>query len=291
MISNMNAARAEFQSRMDKVKQYMEFRHVSPQLENRVIKWFDYLWTNRQSLDEQSVTSILSDKLKAEIAIHVHLQTLRRVQLFQDCDPGLLAQLVLKLRLQVFCPGDYICRKGDVGKEVSHLSIIVNSKFNDLSVQMYIVRSGRLHVVADDGTRVLAQLSDGSVFGELSILNISGVRTGNRRTANVRSVGYSDLFCLSKQDLWEVLEDFSEAKTLLIERGKQILRKDNLLDEEALKRAQQQELEVSQRVDRLDTTVDQIQSRFARLLAEYSASQKKLKQRITFLEQNFPSIK
>lgn len=101
MITNMNAARADFQSKMDAVKQYMEFRHVSKELENRVIKWFDYLWSNKQSLDEEAVTSILPDKLKAEIAIHVHLQALRRVQLFQDCEPGLLVQLVLKLRLQV----------------------------------------------------------------------------------------------------------------------------------------------------------------------------------------------
>ena len=101
MISNMNAARADFQSRMDKVKQYMELRRVSRDLEQRVIRWFDYLWTNQQSLDEERVTHILSDQLKAEIAIHVHLNTLRRVTLFQDCEPGLLAQLVLKLRLQV----------------------------------------------------------------------------------------------------------------------------------------------------------------------------------------------
>lgn len=118
MITNMNAARAEFQAQMDSVKQYMKFRHVSKDLENRVIKWFDYLWSNKQSLDEESVTTILPDKLKAEIAINVHLQTLRRVQLFQDCEPGLLVELILKLRLQVFSPGDYICRKGDVGKEV-----------------------------------------------------------------------------------------------------------------------------------------------------------------------------
>lgn len=122
MITNMNAARAEFQSQMDAVKQYMKFRHVSKDLESRVIKWFDYLWTNKQSLDEDSVTSILPNKLKAEIAINVHLQTLRQVQLFQDCEPGLLVELILKLRLQVFSPGDYICRKGDVGKEVGKFS-------------------------------------------------------------------------------------------------------------------------------------------------------------------------
>lgn len=213
MITNMNAARAEFQHKMDSVKQWMKFRKVDKELEERIIKWFDYLWANRQTLDEDAVTAILPDRLKAETAIHAHLETLKRVQLFQDCEPGLLVQLVLKLKLQVFSPGDYICRVGDVGKE------------------MYIVKRGELSVLAEDCKTVYGKLSDGSVFGELSILNISGVRTGNRRTANVRSVGYSDLFALSKQDLWNVLEDYPDAKTLLVEKGKQILRKDGLLDD------------------------------------------------------------
>ena len=42
---------------------------------------------------------------------------------------------------------------------------------------------------------------------QVSILNIAGNKTGNRRTANVRSVGYSDLFCLSKDDLWDALTE------------------------------------------------------------------------------------
>ncbi|UYV81774.1 CNGA2 [Cordylochernes scorpioides] len=266
MITNMNAARSEFQSRMDMVKQYLEFRKVSEELEHRVIKWFEYLWTNKQSLDEQTVTGILPDNLKAEIAINVHLDTLRRVSLFQDCEPGLLAELVLKLQLQVFSPGDYICRKGDVGKE------------------MYIVKKGKLNVVADDGKTIFVTLSDGSVFGELSILNISGTKTGNRRTANVRSVGYSDLFVLAKDCLWEVLEDYPEAKKLLIERGKQILLKDGLLDLESLKAAEREQATLKDKVQHLEETVDSLQMRLSRLLGEYSASQQKLKQRLTKLE-------
>ncbi|KAJ8297674.1 hypothetical protein KUTeg_024205 [Tegillarca granosa] len=266
MITNMNASRSEFQTKMDGVKQYMEFRKVGKELEQRVIQWFDYLWTNKQSLNEEEVLSTLPDKLKAEIAIHVHLETLKRVALFQDCEPGLLVELVLKLKLQVFSPGDYICRKGDIGKE------------------MYIVKSGQLGVVSDDTKTIFATLREGSVFGEISILNIAGNKNGNRRTANIRSIGYSDLFCLSKDDLWEVLMEYPEAKKILMDKGKKILRKDNLLDEELMKKMEAKQETTEQKLERLESSLDTLQTRFARLLADFNTTQQKLKQRVTKVE-------
>ncbi|CAL8078899.1 unnamed protein product [Orchesella dallaii] len=266
MITYMNAARAEFQEKMDLIKQYMEFRKVSKDLEKRVIKWFDYLWSNKQSLDEGKVLDALPDKLKAEIAIHVHLETLKQVKIFQDCEPGLLAELVLKLRLQVFSPGDYICRKGDVGRE------------------MYIIKRGKVSVVADDGKTVFVTLSGGCVFGEVSLLNIAGNKTGNRRTANVRSVGYSDLFCLSKDDLWETLREYPQARDNLMERGKQMLMKDGLIDEEALERERKYQMTQTEKVETLESTIEILTTRLARLTAEYASAQQKFKQRLTKVE-------
>ncbi|KAK7575875.1 hypothetical protein V9T40_012161 [Parthenolecanium corni] len=261
MITNMNVARVEFQNRMDGVKQYMAFRRVSKELEARVIRWFAYTWANKQALDEDRVLAALPDKLKAEIAIHVHLDTLKKVRIFQDCEPGLLEELVLKLRLQVFSPGDYICRKGDVGKE------------------MYIVKRGRLSVVADDEKTVLATLSAGSVFGEVSVLDIAGNKTGNRRTANVRSLGYSDLFCLAKKDLWETLADYPEARHSLMERGCQLLRKDHLLDEEAFLKAQEEKESLKDRVERLDHMMEICQRKIEILMSENLNSSVKKKRK------------
>ncbi|KAM6139906.1 cyclic nucleotide-gated channel alpha-3 isoform 2-T2 [Pterocles gutturalis] len=265
MISNMNASRAEFQAKVDSIKQYMHFRKVTKDLEARVIKWFDYLWTNKKTVDEKEVLKNLPDKLKAEIAINVHLDTLKKVRIFQDCEAGLLIELVLKLKPTVFSPGDYICKKGDIGRE------------------MYIIKEGKLAVVADDGITQFVVLSDGSYFGEISILNIKGSKSGNRRTANIRSIGYSDLFCLSKDDLMEALTEYPEAKKALEEKGRQILMKDNLIDEEAAK-AGADPKDLEEKVERLETALDTLQTRFARLLAEYTSSQQKVKQRLARVE-------
>ncbi|XP_060830638.1 cyclic nucleotide-gated cation channel alpha-3-like isoform X11 [Bombus pascuorum] len=208
IVTSVSAARKEFQAKLDGVKTYMRMRRVPKHLQVKVIKWFDYLWLTQKCSDEEKAVSCLPDKLKAEIAINVHLDTLRRVEIFQNTEAGFLCELVLRLRPVLFSPGDYICRKGEVGKE------------------MYIVNRGRLQVVADNGKTVLATLKAGSYFGEISILNMRtavGVQIKrshkrvfrNRRTASVRSVGYSDLFVLSKKDMWDVLKEYPAARIRL----------------------------------------------------------------------------
>ena len=88
MITNINANKAEFQQRLDGIKRYMEFRKVNKELEARVVKWFDYLWNNKQSLGGESVLAALPPKLKSEIAINIHMNTLKRVAIFQECEAG-----------------------------------------------------------------------------------------------------------------------------------------------------------------------------------------------------------
>ena len=78
-----------------------------------------------------------------------------QVKMFEECDPGFLRELVLKLKPQLCSPGDYVCRKDEVGHD------------------MYIVNKGRLEVLDDHGN-TLCTLSAGKHFGEISILNIRG---------------------------------------------------------------------------------------------------------------------
>lgn len=221
IIDDLNMKRREFQEKVDGVKHYMQLASVDKHLQERVIKWFNHSWLNNSGMDEQVIfQEFLPENLQAEISINIHLETLKRVHIFQDCEPGLLQQLVTRLKLRVYSPSDFICKKGDIGRE------------------MYFIKSGQLSVVSDDGSKVFATLTEGSYFGEISILDIPGSKTGNRRTANVISVGYSDLFCLTKGDLWQALTEYPLAKEVLLEKGKSLLRKDNLLNEEIANEAE-----------------------------------------------------
>ena len=66
--------------------------------------------------------------MRTDIAMRVHYSTLGKVKLFRNCEPGLLKDLVVLLRPVIYLPGDYICRKNDIGKE------------------MFIIQSGQVQV-------------------------------------------------------------------------------------------------------------------------------------------------
>lgn len=67
-------------------------------------------------MDEKKALSCLPNKLESDIALKVHLETLKHVRIFQGVEAGLLVDLVLKLKLQVSHPAFYtVLRLGKFG--------------------------------------------------------------------------------------------------------------------------------------------------------------------------------
>jgi len=116
------------------------------------------------------------------------------------------------------------------------------------------------------------------------VLFVAGNKNGNRRTANIRSVGFSDLFVLSKEDLWEALQEYPEARRTLIEKGRQLLRKDNLLDEEVAKCQDMEQISVEQKVDALESVFENVNIRLSRLTNEFEAMQLDIDERLVGVE-------
>uniref|UniRef100_A0A3P8V9Y1 Cyclic nucleotide gated channel subunit alpha 4 n=2 Tax=Cynoglossus semilaevis TaxID=244447 RepID=A0A3P8V9Y1_CYNSE len=265
VISSLSNRDNVFFPNHELVKAYLRSHHISKDLRKRIDNWYQHLHINKKIMRENEILQQLPLHLQTEIAVSVHLPTLSKVTIFQNCEKSLLEELVLKLTPQVFSPGEYVCRKGDVGHE------------------MYIIKEGKLAVVADDGVTEFAVLSDGNFFGEISILNIKGNKSGNRRTANIRSIGHSDLFSLSKEDLTDVLSEFPAAKHHLEEKGRQILTKMGMLEDSGEGEPAEAE-KVETKITRLETNLEALQTKLARLMVELESSNRKMQARVQQLE-------
>ncbi|XP_037024919.1 uncharacterized protein LOC119066502 isoform X2 [Bradysia coprophila] len=204
VITNRNANRLEFERLLDGAKTYMRHHKVPGGMKRRVLRWYDYSWSRGRIQgggDINTALGLLPDKLKTELALHVNLSVLKKVTIFQECQPEFLHDLVLKMKAYIFTPGDSICRKGEVARE------------------MFIIADGILEVLSETG-KVLTTMKAGDFFGEIGILNLDGL---NKRTADVRSVGYSELFSLSREDVLAAMKDYPEAQEILQTLGRKRL--------------------------------------------------------------------
>ncbi|XP_027128342.1 cyclic nucleotide-gated cation channel beta-1 isoform X2 [Larimichthys crocea] len=205
VVGAATAGQTYYRTCMDNTIQYMSSYHIPKDVQNRVKTWYNYTWQSQGMLDEQELLTQLPDKMRLDIAVDVNYSIVSKVPLFQGCDRQMIFDMLKSLRSVVYLPGDYVCKKGEVGRE------------------MYIIKAGEVQVVGGpDGKTVFVTLRAGSVFGEISLLAVGG---GNRRTANVIAHGFANLFILDKKDLNEILVHYPESKKLLRKKARKMLTK------------------------------------------------------------------
>ncbi|XP_053534209.1 cyclic nucleotide-gated cation channel beta-1 [Ictalurus punctatus] len=212
VVGAATAGPAYYRSCVDSTVNYMTAYRIPREVQNRVKTWYDYTWQSQGMLDEQELLIQLPDKMRLDIAVDVNYTIVSKVALFQGCDRQMIFDMLKRLKSVVYLPGDYVCKKGEIGRE------------------MYIIKAGEVQVVGGpDGKTVFVTLRAGSVFGEISLLAVGG---GNRRTANVVAHGFANLFILDKKDLSEILVHYPESQKILRKKAKKMLTKDTKPQEE-----------------------------------------------------------
>ncbi|KAK0400126.1 hypothetical protein QR680_003368 [Steinernema hermaphroditum] len=209
MVANSNAYTSNLRSQLDGVKLFMKTRQVDYLLQKKALNFFGFMINNRH-VDDRPMKKYLPGKLRQAMQMCIHEDMLREVDLFKGSDDRLINELVGKLRLQFYCPHDEICKRGEQGKE------------------MYIVKSGQLLAMSADNETVLFTIPEGCAFGELYLFDLPEHKLKNRRCTTIRSVGFTDLYVLHRDDFSNVLLDFPRTKAQLVKKAKAMLRRDNM---------------------------------------------------------------
>uniref|UniRef100_A0A8C3REI7 Cyclic nucleotide gated channel subunit beta 3 n=1 Tax=Cyanoderma ruficeps TaxID=181631 RepID=A0A8C3REI7_9PASS len=204
VIGAATAGQNYFRSCVDNTVSYMNTYSIPKLVQNRVRTWYEYTWDSQGMLDESELLEQMPTKMQLAVAIDVNFAIVNKVDLFKGCDTQMIYDMLLRLKSIVYLPGDFVCKKGEIGRE------------------MYIIKQGEVQVLGGpDGTKVLVTLRAGAVFGEISLLAAGG---GNRRTANVVAHGFANLFILDKKTLNEILVHYPDSEKLLMKKAKVLLK-------------------------------------------------------------------
>ncbi|CAD6193571.1 unnamed protein product [Caenorhabditis auriculariae] len=280
VVTQMNQSVYDFREKMDAIKFYMKYRNVHAAIQERVLSCFMYLNTHNQLNDEKEVLDVLPTRFQGHIAVNLHMETLKRVKLFQTCDAGFLYEVVQLVKQQVYSPNDYLCRKDEKAKE------------------MFIVKKGTLSVIDDDTGVELETLNEGATFGELSIVRVRGNLLGDRRSVSLRSVGYSDVYVLHQDDVTRVLREYQKDRENLIRNARQMLHERGLLetsengeidydDFDVEDETMIELLSVDEQLTRLTGVVRELEVELGHIYDSFTHMAQHWKQRVTSVEETF----
>uniref|UniRef100_A0A3B3DYM9 Cyclic nucleotide gated channel subunit beta 1a n=1 Tax=Oryzias melastigma TaxID=30732 RepID=A0A3B3DYM9_ORYME len=178
VVGAATAGENYYRACMDSTVKYMNSYNIPREVQNRIKTWYDYTW---KSQDEQELLIQLPAKMRLDIAVDVNYSIVSKVALFQ-----MVFDMLTRLKSVVYLPGDFVCKKGEIGRE------------------MYIIKQGEVQVVG-----VHVNQSEAGPGREMQKCG------GNRRTANVKAHGFANLFILDKKDLAEILVHYPESQKLL----------------------------------------------------------------------------
>eukprot|EP00920_Eleutheroschizon_duboscqi_P014962 GHVT01034539.1.p1 GENE.GHVT01034539.1~~GHVT01034539.1.p1 ORF type:complete len:300 (+),score=65.81 GHVT01034539.1:655-1554(+) len=194
MVKELNAKPLRFKRKVDSLSAFMTGHELPDALRARVREYFLLLRRHRigteELADEAWVFQELPAHLQIAIAVHCNAAIIRRSSLFSDAPQDFVEATSLKIKKIIYRPGDVIIHQGAFGSS------------------MFLVASGRVAVEAE-GIRITT-LADGSVFGEMALLGVSG-----RRTATVKALTFCDVRLLRRASFLRVLGAFPGQKIIL----------------------------------------------------------------------------
>lgn len=198
-LGNLNVAERSYRKKISRVKQYLRHRSVRKPIIDRVVSYYEYLWSRQGSIDEEEIMNELPLPLRQSVAIHVN-QCHISSYLFNYCDDSTRVAIALNLKPKIFLPTDRIIQEGEVG------------------TCMFFIERGEVSIISSE-SECLVLLDSGMCFGE-SALMISTLHS-----YSAIALTFCDTFELAKDDFHQILSASSTRDEILRHIGLTIRQK------------------------------------------------------------------
>lgn len=184
LVANLDVAKSAYRRHLDEVNAFLHAQRIPSHLQERVRDYYSYLWEQQRGVSTMQVLQEFPRSLSQEILLYLNRDVLERVELFRGADELFIREAMQLLKSEVFLPGEYIIRQGELGD------------------CMYFLTSGTVQVVVDG--KEIARLGPGSPFGETALVE------HGRRNASVISIDYCTGYRLAKSDFEGLREKYPE---------------------------------------------------------------------------------
>ena len=185
LLANHDIAKANYVNKIEELNVFFNDKHIPPALQAKVKEYYNHLWQSRLGKDESTILADLPDTLRTEVTLCLNREIIHKVPIFKNVKDEFIRQIANCLKPAVIVPDDYIIRKGELGEE------------------MFFLSRGKAELLDEQGN-VLGVFSDGSYFGEMSLL------LRQPRMADIRAVEYCDVYILGKEIFDSMLEKYPE---------------------------------------------------------------------------------
>ena len=198
ILSVYNAKQNFYHDVMMRFKKYASAKDLPQDVRRKVLNYYRHLiqMSKIKVLGEDNLLSVLSTPLKAHVNLIVHGYVLMKVASFTNYSPACKKALGERMTIEMYSPNDIIIKEGQ------------------LSNSLYFIILGKVEIFHQSTRTVFVELTEGNFFGEIAFF------TKTARRASSRSIGYSELFCLSRFDYEEVTKNLPKDK----EKGEVLIR-------------------------------------------------------------------
>ena len=116
LVTNADAAFAEYQHKTETVAKYMKYRRLPVGLQDRIVEFYRYHWDLLRGADEMKFLNELPSSIQQQVANFMCRDLIASLPLLRDANLSLLNALADCVEINIYSPNDDILKVGDLIK-------------------------------------------------------------------------------------------------------------------------------------------------------------------------------